>query len=61
MNNQKILYWYQKETEKDKLEIENNKKKFITSIKNVSKEKIFESKVKKVSLWKKILKVLTGI
>jgi vacuolar-type H+-ATPase subunit H len=61
MSNQKILDWYQKEIEKDKIEIDNNKKKFISSIKSVDKEKIFENKVKKISLWRRIMKVLGGI
>jgi len=61
MSNQKILDWYQKEIEKDKIEIDNNKKKFINSIKSVDKEKIFENKVKKISLWRRIMKVLGGI
>jgi hypothetical protein len=61
MSNQKILDWYQKEIEKDKIEIDNNKKKLISSIKGVDKEKIFENKVKKISLWRRIMKVLGGI
>jgi len=61
MSNQKILDWYQKEIEKDKIEIDNNKKKIISSIKSVDKEKIFENKVKKISLWRRIMKVLGGI
>jgi hypothetical protein len=55
------LDWYQKEIEKDKIEIDNNKKKLISSIKGVDKEKIFENKVKKISLWRRIMKVLGGI
>ena len=60
MNNQKILDWYQKELEKDKVDIENNKKKLIQSIKKVKKDDIFDTP-KKMSLWMRIKMVLMGI
>lgn len=60
MREQKILDWYQKEIEKDNIELEYNKKKLIESIKGADKSKIFE-KPKKDSLWKRIKKVLMGI
>ena len=61
MNNQKILDWYQKEIEKDKIELESNKNTYIKSIKNINKDKIFKKEIKKISIWKRLLKVLTGI
>lgn len=61
MNNQKVLDWFQNQIEKDKIEIDEEKKKFVNSIKKVEKKEIFENKIKKISLWKRILKVLGGI
>ena len=60
MKNEKILDWYQKEIEKDKIELEFNKKKIIESIKKVEKKEIFEPR-KKLTLWSRIKKVLMGI
>lgn len=62
MDNQKILDWYQKELEKDSLEIEKEKNKFTNSIKKLKKQDIFEpEKVEKLTIWKRIKRVLTGI
>jgi hypothetical protein len=62
MDNQKILDWYQKELEKDSIQIENDKKKFANSIKKVKKQDIFiTEKVEKLTIWKRIKKVLMGI
>jgi hypothetical protein len=62
MDNQKILDWYQKELEKDIIQIENDKKKFANSIKKVKKQDIFiTEKVEKLTIWKRIKKVLMGI
>ena len=62
MDNQKILDWYQKELEKDGLEIEKEKNRFANSIKKLKKQDIFEpEKVEKLTIWKRIKKVLTGI
>ena len=62
MDNQKILDWYQKELEKDSLQIENEKKKFANSIKKVKKQEIFiPEKTEKLTIWKRIKKVLMGI
>lgn len=57
-NEQKILDWYQKEIERDKIEIDNDKKKFIDTIKKVEKENIFEKKIKKINIWQRLMKVL---
>jgi hypothetical protein len=62
MDNQKILDWYQKELEKDSIQIENDKKKFANSIKKLKKQDIFISeKTEKLTIWKRIKKVLMGI
>lgn len=50
------------EIEKDYIDLENEKKKFIEQIKKVKKEEIIKPKeVKKITLWRRIKKVLTGI
>jgi hypothetical protein len=54
------LDWYQKELEKDSAEIERQKNKFADSIKKLKKEEIFKAEVKKISIWQRIKKVLTG-
>ena len=61
MDNQKILDWYQKELDKDGAEIEREKNKFANSIKKLKKEEIFRAEIKKISIWQRIKKVLTGI
>jgi len=62
MDNQKILDWYQKELEKDSLEIEKEKNRFANSIKKLKKQDILEpEKVEKLTIWKRIKRVLTGI
>jgi hypothetical protein len=62
MDNQKILDWYQKELEKDSLQIQNEKNKFANSIKKLKKQDIFvPEKVEKLTIWKRIKKVLMGI
>jgi hypothetical protein len=54
-----IQNWYKAELKKDNLELENEKKMFIQSIKNFKKEDIVP-KPTKISLWKRIIKVITG-
>jgi len=61
MDNQKMLDWYQKELDKDSVEIDREKNKFANSIKKLKKEEIFKSEVKKINLWQRIKKVLMGI
>jgi hypothetical protein len=56
------LDWYQKELEKDSLQIQNEKNKFANSIKKLKKQDIFvPEKVEKLTIWKRIKKVLMGI
>ena len=62
MDNQKILDWYRKELDKDSSEIEKEKNKFANSIKKLKKEEMFSpEKVEKLTIWKRIKKVLMGI
>jgi hypothetical protein len=59
--NEKILNWLQKETEKDELELKISKENFLKGIKKIKKEDIFEeTKKEKLSLWKRLKKVLMG-
>ena len=51
------LQWLQNEIEKDKQDIENEKLKFIQQIKKIKKEDVVP---KKLSLWKKILRLFMG-
>ncbi len=56
------LSWLQKEINKDKEEVINNKKQFIKDILKTPKEQITEGPrtIKKESIWKKILNKLKG-
>jgi hypothetical protein len=56
----KQLEWYQNELKKDSLELDKQKNEFINSIKKMKKTDILPEPPKKLSLWKKILKVLMG-
>jgi hypothetical protein len=58
MNKEKLQRWLDNEFEKDKIELENDKNKFIENLKKIKKEEIF--KTKKLSLWQRIKKVLMG-
>jgi hypothetical protein len=53
----KQLQWLQSEIEKDKRDIENEKLKFIQQIKKIKKEDVVP---KKLSLWKRILRLFMG-
>ena len=54
---EKHIEWLKNEIEKDVLELEKEKLKFINQIKNFKKDEIVE-KPKKLSLWQKIKLVL---
>ena len=59
---EKVLNWYSQEINKDKIELDKIKNNFIKYIKNIKKDTIFKKVVtKKLTLWKRIKKVLTGI
>ena len=58
---EKILNWYNKELNKDKVEVEKFKKDFINTIKNVDKNQMFTNpKEEKLTLWQRLKKVLMG-
>lgn len=60
--NEKIVTWFQNETEKDEKELDKIKKDFVDYMKKVDKEEIFEKEKKpKMSLWHRMKKVLMGI
>lgn len=50
----------EKERSKIHLELEREKRQFINQIKQVQKEEILPKKPEKLSLWKRIIKVLMG-
>ena len=54
------IEWLNNELEKDKLEVERNKSKYINQIKQLKKEDIIKVNVEKMTLWKRIKKVLLG-
>lgn len=51
--------WLKSELEKDKLELENEKRRLVDSIKDLKKEEIVKPK-EKLTLWKRIKKVMVG-
>lgn len=54
---EQAMEWLKSEVEKDKVELEKQKKDLIESIKQIDKEKIVKPFTKK-TLWEKIKKVL---
>ena len=53
------INWLKGELEKDRIELENEKKKLIESIKDLKKENIVKQK-ERLTLWKRIKKVMMG-
>lgn len=56
-NKSEQIKWLMKEVNKDNIELENEKKKFLDEIKKFKKEEMFP-KPKKLTLWQRIKKVL---
>ena len=56
---EQAIDWLKNEIQKDKTDLDKEKQKFIESLKNFRKEDITKPK-EKLTLWKKIKKVLTG-
>lgn len=56
---EQAIDWLKSEIEKDKLQLENEKKQFIDSLKNIKKDDIILPK-EKLTLWMRIRKVLMG-
>jgi hypothetical protein len=53
------INWLKSEIEKDRIELEIEKKKLIESIKDLKKENIVKEK-ERLTLWKRIKKVMMG-
>lgn len=61
MKNQSTqIKWLEKEIQKDQIELEREKTNFIKEIKKTDKTDIFPQKIKKLTLWQRIKKVLMG-
>ena len=59
---EKKLEWLKNEVERDTIELESEKKILIEHIKKFKKEDIVKPKIEeKITLWKRIKKVLMGI
>jgi len=56
---EQAIDWLRSEIEKDKLQLENEKKRLIESLKEFNKEDIIKP-VEKLTLWKRIKKVIMG-
>ena len=54
------IEWLNNELEKDRLEVERDKNTYINQIKQLKKEDIVKVNVEKLTLWKRIKKVLLG-
>jgi hypothetical protein len=54
---EQAIGWLKNEIEKDKIELESQKRQLIESIKGIDKEEIIKP-VEKLTLWQKIKKVL---
>lgn len=54
------LEWLNNEKNKDRKELERGKQSLINEIKKIKKEDIVTKKIEKISLWKRIIKVLMG-
>ena len=54
------IEWLNNELEKDRIEVERDKNKYINQIKQLKKEDIVKVNVEKLTLWKRIKKVLLG-
>jgi hypothetical protein len=57
----KMISWLNTEKLKDKVDLEKDKSEIIKNIKQLKKEEIFDNKIKKLTLWQKLKKVLMGI
>lgn len=55
---EKMLNWLQKEIQKDKAELNNEKEKFAKELKKLKKDDLFIKE--KETIWKRIKKILWG-
>lgn len=60
MKNRFNLEWYQSELNKDKIALDKQKTEFINEIKKLKKDDIVTKKDKKISIWRRILRVLAS-
>ena len=58
--NQRLLNWLNKEKQRDSLELESEKKKFIREIKKVKKDQIIKP-LTKLTLWQRIKILVSGL
>jgi len=56
----KVLNWLQSSINKDSAELEREKKEFADSLRKMKKDDIISNESKKISIWKRIRKVLMG-
>jgi len=56
---EQAIDWLKNEIEKDRADLNKEKQRFIESLKNFKKDEIAKPK-EKMTLWRKIKKVLTG-
>jgi uncharacterized protein YacL (UPF0231 family) len=56
---EQAIDWLKNEIEKDRADLDKEKQRFIESLKNFKKDEIAKPK-EKMTLWRKIKKVLTG-
>jgi hypothetical protein len=56
----RALNWLERMKMKDKTEIDNQKKRIINQIKHLDKSDILPKPTKKLTIWKRIKKVLMG-
>jgi hypothetical protein len=57
---EKLIDWYQKELLKDRNEVDIHKQKLIKEILGINKEEIVPKKPERLTLWKRIKKVILG-
>lgn len=60
MKIERILNWLELEKKKDNKELDNNKKNIIQEIKGITKQDLFYSEPKKLSIWQRLKKTLMG-
>lgn len=56
---QQLLNWLNSEKNKDQKDLDHNKNKFISDLKKIKKEELFEQP-KKLSIWQKIKIMILG-
>lgn len=57
---EKELDWLKNEIEKDRVELDREKKDFIESLKGIKKQEIVKKEEEELTTWKRIRKVILG-